>query len=106
MWRLRAPSARRRPISRMRSSTDTSMMFMTPTPPMPSVSVPMNTSSTCRPMVMPSMIGPELLAPEHLDGALVGGREALALADRLPHLLHRLLARSTAMTAAKTITLA
>jgi len=33
------------------------MMFITPTPPMPSVSAPMNTSSTCRPMVMPSMMG-------------------------------------------------
>ncbi len=28
-----APSALRRPISRMRSVTDTSMMFMTPMPP-------------------------------------------------------------------------
>ncbi len=57
MWRRRAPSARRRPISRMRSSTETSMMFITPTPPIPRVSAPMNTSSTCRPMVMPSMMG-------------------------------------------------
>src|SRR3989454_5550481 len=30
--------------SRMRSSTDTSMMFITPTPPMPSVSAPINRS--------------------------------------------------------------
>jgi hypothetical protein len=29
----RAPSALRTPISRVRSITDTSMMFMTPTPP-------------------------------------------------------------------------
>ena len=29
----RAPSALRRPISRVRSVTDTSMMFMTPIPP-------------------------------------------------------------------------
>ena len=33
------------------------MMFATPTPPMPRVRVPMKTSSTCRPIVMPSMIG-------------------------------------------------
>jgi hypothetical protein len=33
------------------------MMFITPTPPMPSVSEPMNTSRTCKPMVMPSRIG-------------------------------------------------
>ena len=31
--RRRAPSAFRRPISRVRSVTDTSMMFITPTPP-------------------------------------------------------------------------
>ena len=33
MVRLRAPSARRTPISRVRSRTDTSMMFMMPMPP-------------------------------------------------------------------------
>ena len=33
MWRLRAPTAMRRPISRVRSVTDTSMMFMMPMPP-------------------------------------------------------------------------
>src|SRR5713101_5196697 len=52
MCHFRAPRARRKPISRMRSSTETSMMFMTPTPPIPSVRIPINTSSTCRPIVM------------------------------------------------------
>src|SRR5437762_11917763 len=33
MWRRRAPTAMRRPISRVRSVTDTSMMFMMPMPP-------------------------------------------------------------------------
>src|SRR5213076_1722242 len=33
MWRARAPTARRTPISRVRSVTDTSMMFMIPMPP-------------------------------------------------------------------------
>ena len=33
MSRGRAPSAMRMPISRVRSVTDTSMMFMIPTPP-------------------------------------------------------------------------
>src|SRR5713101_1399532 len=33
MWRRRAPTAMRRPISRVRSVTDTSMMFMIPMPP-------------------------------------------------------------------------
>ena len=33
MSRCRAPTASRTPISRTRSFTDTSMMFITPTPP-------------------------------------------------------------------------
>ena len=33
MRRRRAPSAMRTPISRVRSATETSMMFMTPMPP-------------------------------------------------------------------------
>ena len=33
MWRSCAPMARRMPISRVRSVTDTSMMFMMPMPP-------------------------------------------------------------------------
>ena len=33
MWRRRAPTAIRKPISRVRSVTDTSMMFMMPMPP-------------------------------------------------------------------------
>src|SRR5208282_3967639 len=37
--RLRAPSAFRRPTSFVRSVTLTSMMFITPTPPTPSVNV-------------------------------------------------------------------
>ena len=41
MCRRLAPSAFLTPISRVRSVTDTSMMFITPTPPIISVSVPM-----------------------------------------------------------------
>ena len=41
------------PISRVRSFTDTNMMFMMPTPPMASVSTPMNDSTTLSPVVMP-----------------------------------------------------
>ena len=36
MRRRRAPNARRRPISLVRSVTDTSMMFITPIPPISS----------------------------------------------------------------------
>ena len=58
------------------------MMFITPTPPMPSVRVPIKISSTCRPMVMPSMTGRNSLAAEHLNRFLVGGRELLARGNR------------------------
>ena len=54
MCRRRAPSALRTPISRVRSCTDTSMMFITPTPPISSVSDPMKTSTTIRPPAIPS----------------------------------------------------
>ncbi len=45
MVRLRAPSARRMPISRVRSRTDTSMMFMMPMPPTSRVMSPMPTAT-------------------------------------------------------------
>ena len=44
------------PISRVRSVTDTNMMFITPTPPMASVSTPMNPSTSFRPVTMPAVI--------------------------------------------------
>ena len=43
--RRRAPSARRTPISRVRSVTDTSMMFMIPMPPTTSVMSPTPTAT-------------------------------------------------------------
>ena len=52
MSRRRPPSAFSTPISRVRWVTETSMMFISPTPPMPSVSVPMKASRICRPVVM------------------------------------------------------
>ena len=41
----RAPTAIRRPISRVRSVTDTSMMFMIPMPPTTSATLAMEDSS-------------------------------------------------------------
>ena len=41
----RAPSARRTPISRVRSCTETSMMFMMPMPPTMSVMSPTPTAT-------------------------------------------------------------
>jgi len=46
MTRGRAPSALRRPISRTRSVTDTSMMFITPMPPTSSEIAAMPASNT------------------------------------------------------------
>src|ERR1700680_4010134 len=76
-----APSARRRPISRMRSSTETSMMFITPTPPIPRVRVPTNVSSTCSPYGQAVDDRTELVASEHLESFFVGGRKLLARRD-------------------------
>ncbi len=68
MCRRRAPIALRTPISRVRSCTETSMMFITPTPPIISVSDPMNTSTTISPLAMPSTIA--------IVSALVSARTA------------------------------
>ena len=45
MWPALAPTAIRRPISRVRSVTETSMMFMIPTPPTTSEMVATHNSS-------------------------------------------------------------
>src|SRR6267154_1501966 len=57
MCRFLAPSARRSLISRILSSTDTSMIFITPTPPIPRVRVPIKVSRTCNPIVNASITG-------------------------------------------------
>ena len=49
-----APSALRRPISRVRSDTVTSMIFITPMPPSDSVTKPMNARKTVMESKMPS----------------------------------------------------
>ena len=53
MCRGRAPRALRRPISRVRSVTETSMIFITPTPPTAKVTAPINPSTACRPNEKP-----------------------------------------------------
>ena len=68
MCRRRAPRALRTPISLVRSCTETSMMFITPTPPIISVSEPMNTRTTISPFAMPSTIA--------MMSALVSARTA------------------------------
>ena len=85
----RAPSALRSPISRVRSVTDTNMMFITPTPPMASVSTPMNVSTSFRPSTMPAGDLLQLGRAEDPQRALVGRIEAQALAEHLLHLVGR-----------------
>ena len=86
-----APSALRMPISRVRSFTDTNMMFMMPTPPMASVSTPMNESTTLSPVVMPPICLHVLDRVVDVERPLVGRVEAQALAELVPHLTDRLL---------------
>ena len=86
----RAPSALRTPISRVRSCTLTNMMFMMPTPPIASVSTPMNVSTIFSPPTMPPVISLRLRRAEHVERALVGRVVAVALREELAHLLRRL----------------
>ena len=62
-----APSALRTPISRVRSCTFTNMMFMMPTPPMASVSTPMNVSTSFSPSTMPPVISLVFADPNMLS---------------------------------------
>ena len=82
----RAPSALRMPISRVRSVTETNMMFITPTPPMASVSTPMNVEHQLQPEgdALGDLGG--LRRAEEPQRPLVGRVEAQALAERLLHL--------------------
>ena len=53
MSRRKAPTALRTPISRVRSVTETSMMFITPTPPIRSEMNAMKTMAPVIPLVIP-----------------------------------------------------
>ena len=75
----------------MRSSTETSMMFITPTPPMPSVSVPTNASSTCKSDRQRINHRTKFVAPKHLKGFRIGRRKLLAGRHCGQHLGHRFL---------------
>ena len=90
----RAPSALRRPISRVRSVTDTNMMFITPTPPIASVSTPMNVSTIFRPKNDRSDDLLRLGGAEDLHRPFVGRVEPRRAAQHLPHLRQSLRASS------------
>ena len=63
MSRPRAPTAMRMPISRVRSVTETSMMFMMPTPPttseMPAIEA---SSSVMMPVTVPSILATSVMS--------------------------------------------
>ena len=61
MSRVRAPTAMRRPISRVRSVTETSMMFMMPMPPTSSDTEATAASSSASTRLEASCVGSDLL---------------------------------------------
>ena len=79
-WRRFAPSALRMPISRVRSCTDTNMMFITPTPPMPSVSTPMKPSTSFSPSTIPPVIFDDSVDPKVRSARSSDGLKAYCLA--------------------------
>ena len=85
MSRPRAPTAMRRPISRVRSVTETSMMFMMPMPPTSSETEATAASS------MASTLRRFLLRLEHLgqvahvEVVFLAGLQAVALAQQFAH---------------------
>ena len=92
MSRCRAPSALRRPISRVRSRTETSMMFETPTPPTSSEIAAMAASTGEQPEDPPDRAEDLGLGDrgELLAGVLVvQRRDQPSLAVELFHLLHK-----------------
>ena len=100
MSRRRAPMALRTPISRVRSVTDTSMMFITPMPP---TSRPMELSTTITSAVT------EVSCAELLDH-LIGGRDReivgrgerhVALAGAAPRVSSSIAAASGLRSAAR-----
>ncbi len=93
--RRRAPTALRSPISRVRSVTDTSMMFITPTPPIISVSVPMKTSTALSPLAIP-LSAPVVSIESFTRSARIVPRfEPVPDRQDLPHLAHGGLVRPT-----------
>jgi len=81
------------------------MMFITPTPPMPSVSAPMNSSSTWIPMVMASMTGRNSSRPKAVTARLSVGEKRWRLA-RAARTCSMAFFSNCGATGEKTITLA
>ena len=81
MLRLVAPSALRRPISRVRSVTVTSMMLMMPTAPRASVTMPTPPRKTSIAVKMTPTVRWDLMVSHSSKASLSDGIEAVALGD-------------------------
>ena len=82
-----APTARRMPISRVRSVTETSMMFMMPTPPTTSETLATEPKSKVMTMVMIRSTLSDFGRVVHGEIVLVAVADAMALAQQQLHLV-------------------
>src|SRR5438552_8016552 len=90
-WRGRAPRAFRSPISRVRSVTDTSMMFITPTPPTPSVTAPISPSTACNPSEKALIMARSSMVSHSGVAFFILGIEVMAAGHNLANRSQRLL---------------
>ena len=81
-WRPFAPMAMRMPISRVRSVTDTSMMFMMPMPPTSSEMAAMHEQEHAQDADLLRLRLRDLFLRAHLKSASPFGRDAVALAQQ------------------------
>ena len=87
MSRVRAPTAMRRPISRVRSVTDTSMMFMMPMPPTSSETEATAASSSASTRLEASCAAITSCRLRSEKSSSPPGLQAVALAQQRAHLL-------------------
>ena len=82
-----APTAIRRPISRVRSVTETSMMFMMPTPPTTREMAATTSNSALTSPVARAIISGDLAHVADFEVVATVGRKAVALAEQAGDLL-------------------
>ena len=87
MSRGRAPTARRRPISRVRSVTETSMMFMMPMPPTSSDTAATAASSSDRVLALAEAVLAISVRLRIEKSSSWSGKSAMALAEQRVHAL-------------------
>ena len=84
-----APMALRTPISRVRSVTETSMMFMTPTPPTSRPTLETANMKMTRPAVICAQKARMRIGAEDGEVVVLLDADATALAQQRPHLFGR-----------------